>query len=145
MRFNFIDRSRCPLHYGVMVNSQSAQMNKRLFAWYIIPICLCFIFMGGTVFKIAPPYSPQPHHPRAVLETANKLVENATTNGIIAIELCNDVPDFPHHNAFTSRLSRLVPLFDSTATSTNSERAPPALASRPQFFRLYITAQRVCY
>ena len=116
---------------GVIVKLQSVQANKRLFASLVISACILLIYMGGTVFHIAPQFSFQPHHPRALVEakTTKRLNQNATTNSVIAADLDKNVPKLSDQNAPRPPFYCAVFQLDSATISSIGARAPPALTA----------------
>ena len=104
--------------------------DKRFLTSLVISTCLALICKGGAVSKLAPPFSFQPHHPRAVLETTNKLSESTANHRIIAVELCSDVREIPRRATVNPRFARATFQFElTTSISKISARSPPALAS----------------
>ena len=100
---------------------------KRLLAWCVMPVCLFLISMGIKLPNLASLHSAPKPRPRAVIETTSKTCQHATTNNVLAVELCDNLPTLLPPKAFRSRLPRGTFQFRSTTPPRTDARAPPFL------------------
>jgi hypothetical protein len=103
-------------------------MNRKLFVWSVIPICLFLISMGIRVPNLSNLHPPKPR-PQAILETTSKTSQDSTTNQVVAVELCDNLPALLSPEIFRSRFPGAVYKFSSIPHSPRSARAPPVLFS----------------
>ena len=108
-----------------MYGPRILKLNKRLLACFVIATCLSLICIGGALSKLAPPFSPQPHRPRAVIETCSKRCVNAASHRMIPAALCSAVPEIPFQAPLRERFAGVSSQFESVTLATVAARGPP--------------------
>jgi len=113
-----------------MVSLRYKHKNKRLLAWYIIPICLFLAALGIRVPNLTRLHSSPKPIPRAVIEAASKANKSdVVAKQVVAMECVDSVPELLAPELFPSRFLPVAYRFSSTALPQISARAPPVLAS----------------
>ena len=113
-----------------MVSLRYKHKNKRLLAWYIIPICLFLVALGIRVPNLTRLHTSPKPTPRAVLETASKTCKTVVVaKQIVAMDCFDCVPMLVAPELFPLRFLPVAYRFSYTAPPQISARAPPVFIS----------------
>ena len=110
--------------FSTMTVTDAPHMRKRLFIWWVMPVCLFLVSMGVRVPNLTTLHPPKPSA-RAIIEASNKTSQDATAKDVVALEFCDHPATQPSPEIFASRFHREEYRFSSITPALRSARAPP--------------------